>query len=292
MGLAAASIFLFLFFFIRRRRRQQRLEHDTAVASTLAAAGFGRGPVDGDDEDGRKGMRQRRGSSPFGVTTTSSLPSTSAHNSLGAVSTLPYRDDPPVAGHGRDFDPYAAYGQVPPPPTAVRRDGYMPARTSSPPPGAAPVVHAHHHSLSGTSTSSAGHMQRESAGSFEPLLGGFKVGGGGSPPRTPNANPNSSNVSIPPPPPRNPARLSDAGRTTKPVIPTGTKDNGGISGSPTGKLVRDSASSVYSGEEEDYLDELTAKFQPALEVRRAVHFFGPIYANGWTSLRYEIYRTV
>lgn len=263
MGLAAASIFLFLFFFIRRRRRQQRLEHDAAVASTLAAVGYGRRPLDGDDEEGRKGMRERRGSSPFGMNTTSSLPSVSAHNSLGALSTLPYRDDPTAPMPGRDFDPYAAYA-VPPPPMVARRDGYIPARTSSPPPGAArpPPGHGHHHSLSGTSTSSAGHIQRESAGSFEPLLGPFKIGNGGSPPRTPNANHSSGNVSIPPPPPRNPARLSDAGWTNRPIL-SNPADNALTNNKP---ITRDSSSSVYSDEADDFVDELTAKFQPALEV--------------------------
>lgn len=272
VGLAAASIFLFLFFFIRRRRRQQRLEHDTAVASTLAAAGFGRGPVDGDDEDGRKSMRQRRGSSPFGVNTTSSLPSTNPHNSLGALTTLPYRDDPFAVGPPRDFDPYAAYGAVPVPPTAARRDGYAPARTNSPPPGAAPAIRTHQHSLSGVSTSSAGHIARESAGSFEPLLGGYKPGG--SPPRTPVADHSSGNVSVPPPgvPPRNPARLSDVGRNEKPVVETDANAGGGSSGLPSAKPIRDSSSSVYSNEEGDCLDELTAKFQPALEVRRKSDF--------------------
>lgn len=71
VGLAAASIVLFLFFFTRRRRRTRRMEHDTAVASTLAAAGFNRTPLDGDDEgDTNPSMAQRQGSALSG-----SLPS-------------------------------------------------------------------------------------------------------------------------------------------------------------------------------------------------------------------------
>ena len=65
VGLAAASIVLFIFFYIRRRRRTQRLEHDTAVASTLAAAGYNRRPLDGDDDD-EKG--DRRVSTPSALT--------------------------------------------------------------------------------------------------------------------------------------------------------------------------------------------------------------------------------
>ena len=171
VGLAAASIVLFLFFFIKRRRRNRRLEYDSAVASTLAAAGFNRTPVDGDDDEGGGQMRQRRQSSPSALRTMSSVPS---------MATQPqrYTDDPAGA---RDFDPYAAYNAVPPqtPPVSMRKDGYFPARTSSPP----PLGHSHSASTSSMGHP-AGHIPRESAGSFEPLL---VAGGSGSAPPTPDA---------------------------------------------------------------------------------------------------------
>ena len=50
MGLAGTSILLWIFFALRRRRRTRRLEHDTAVSATLAAAGFHRTPLDDDDD--------------------------------------------------------------------------------------------------------------------------------------------------------------------------------------------------------------------------------------------------
>jgi hypothetical protein len=44
------SILLFIFFAVRRRRRTQRIEHDTAVSASLAAAGFHRTMLDDDDD--------------------------------------------------------------------------------------------------------------------------------------------------------------------------------------------------------------------------------------------------
>lgn len=233
MGLAAASIVLFLFFFIKRRRRNRRLEYDSAVASTLAAAGFNRTPLDGDDDETGQ-MRQRRQSSPSALRTMSSVPSM-------ATQQL-YTDDPSGA---REFDPYVAYGAIPPqtPPASARRDGYMPARTSSPPLG-------HSHSASTSSMGHAmGHIPRESAGSFEPLLA---AGGSGSAPPTPGAIVPSTSLGPPPTiPPKSPKR--NAGQPS---------DEGHA-------VQRDSASSVYSQHDDeagDLLVDLTPR-QP-LEVRR------------------------
>lgn len=198
------------------------------MASTLAAAGLNRTPLDGDDDDEKLTSQRRRSTPSAAMRTMSSLPS------LGGQQ--PYTDDP--TGRSRDFDPYAAYGAVPPqtPPLSARRDGYMPARTSSPPPG------GHGHSAS---TSSMGHMARESAGSFEPLLAA-----GGSQPPTPGAIAPSSSMGPPMIPPKSPRR------NARP--PT---DEGHTAG------LRDSASSVYTDpdEGEDQLVDLTPR-QP-LEVR-------------------------
>ena len=143
------------------------------------------------------------------------------------------------------FRSYAAYGggvAVPPPAASgSRRDGYMPARTSSPPPGAG---HSNHPSVS----SSRGHVARESAGSFEPLLGGGNRSGGPSPPVTPGS---MTAGNLPPPvvPPKNPARPAADSR------PTTTSTEG-----PANKS---EVSSVYSGED-DVVPDLTS--QPKLEV--------------------------
>lgn len=274
VGLAAASIFLFLFFFIRRRRRTRRLEHDTAVASTLAAAGFNRAPVDGDDDDQSPGMRQVGGDrSPFGAGTVNSLPSTSNHTTTGSGGGRPpsgYMDDPSAASTPLrgEFDPYAAYGTVhPPAPTAIvgggRKDGYMPARTSSPPPGGGPT-----HSRQASFSSSSGHMMgghitRESAGSFEPLLSAYRQGsgsGGASPPRTPGANVSSDSGPPPYVPPRNPARTGSRGGEGS--SEAGHSGGGQVPGA--GDRQRDSASSVYS-DAGDQLVDLTPTAR--LEVR-------------------------
>jgi hypothetical protein len=231
VGLAAASIVLFLFFFIKRRRRNRRLEYDTAVASTLAAAGFNRTALDGDDDEG-KVMAERRRSSPSATRTMSSLPS------LGGMQ--PYTDDP--SGRPRDFDPYVAYGAVPPqtPPASARRDGYFPARTSSP-----PLMHSHSASTSSMGHA-MGHVPRESAGSHEPLLA--TPGPSASVPSTPGPIVPSSSTGAPYIPPKSPRRY--AGQPPEAPPP------------------RDSASSVYSndeGEADDQLVDLTPK--PLLEVR-------------------------
>jgi hypothetical protein len=241
VGLSAASIVLFLFFFIKRRRRTRRLEYDTAVASTLAAAGFNRTPLDGDEEDGRA-MSQRRGSNVSAFHSTNTMPS--AH----------YTDEPPVmaataaaAGAGmsgragmQDFDPYAAYGTAPPrsPSGSSRRDGYAPARTSSPPLG-----HSHNGSQSSAMLGGMGHMpRRESAGSFEPLL----AAAGMSMPPTPSTLEPSA-VLAPPIPPKSPRRLG------------GSSEEGGQNAAK-----RDTASSVYSNDEAD--DQLVDLLPRPLEV--------------------------
>ncbi|KAI9063116.1 hypothetical protein FKP32DRAFT_1551854, partial [Trametes sanguinea] len=204
VGLAAASIVLFIFFYIRRRRRTQRLEHDAAVASTLAAAGFNRRPLDGDDDESESkvGMTQRQ--TPMASGTLASLPSASI-GSGGMNGQRPpsggmdpeaagMSTQPPTPGSGpegrTDFDPYAAYGTIHPPPAAFpgsgRRDGYAPARTSSPPPPPGAWQRQHTHSTS-TSTSSMGwgHAAKGSVGSHEPLLSGYYAGGASTEPSTP-----------------------------------------------------------------------------------------------------------
>lgn len=276
VGLAAASIVLFLFFFIRRRRRQARFEHDAAVASTLAAAGFNRTPVDGDDDDD-VGMRHRQNS--FGTRTFGSIPSASHPGSMGSAGGAieRYRDDPFAATlPPNEFDPYAGFGGIAVPAAAVaggsgRRDGYMPARTTTPPPGgAAAQSHSHNPSYS---SSSGGHVARESAGSFEPLLAGYNKSAGATPPLTPApaaAAAGGNGQLTPVVPPRNPARSNES-------RPPSNSGEGSGSGRKT------SVSSVYSGEDDDLVPDLTP--QTKLEVSTLMMFLS-LCSPFWLVLRF------
>ena len=185
VGLAAASIVLFMFFYIRKRRRNQQLEHDTAVASTLAAAGYNRRPLDG-DEDEEKGQPSTPAPSATISSMHNSTPSLAALNLYAATGLHPppgegYAAPPTPGGIGGDFDPYATLGvgasggSVSPPPPAQRRDGYLPARTSSPPPGAYTRRPAHSTSTSASSMG-WGHAAKGSISSTEPLLSGYFSG--------------------------------------------------------------------------------------------------------------------
>jgi len=265
VGLAAASILLFLFFFVRRRRRTRKMEHDTAVATTLAAAGFNRTPLDGDDEEGGdRNMSQRRGSgvstNPF-RDTVSSLPS-----ATGGRPPSGYMDDPvagPEAAHDQEFDPYAAFGTIHPPPPATlgfnRKDGYAPARTSSPPPNGAymgttgPGHRSYSSRSESTSSAGFGHMARESASSHDLLLGGMRSGSESATPAMPSPALNSSSGDMFSLPPRNPQRLA-----RNPQTPNDEENDGGVRDSIT--------SSVYSMADEGAFDELLAS-KPTLEVR-------------------------
>ena len=238
VGLAAASIVLFIFFYIRRRRRTQRLEHDAAVASTLAAAGFGRRPLDGDDDDDESKVMAQR-TTPMASGTIASLPtaslgSTGGHRppsggmedaaAVAAAGVAGPSTAPSTPGAATDFDPYAAYGTIHPPPAAfpgtARRDGYAPARTSSPPPAAWQRQHTHSTSTS-TSSMGFGHAHKGSVGSHEPLLSGYYAGGAATEPSTPALGPalnlggggggvegGASSGLAPPVPPRDPRRAS------------------------------------------------------------------------------------
>ena len=265
-GLAAASIVLFLFFFVRRRRRTRRLELDNAMNSALAAHGFNRTPLDVDADDEDKDMAQHHGSGSFGMATMSSLPSG------GARPSSAYFDDPQGSGstpRDPDFDPYAAYasgsgnvgGSVHPPPAAAgglfstrTREGYMPARTSSPP----PLGHGHNASTSTGMGSlagygGAGHAQRESAWSFEPLIA---AAGLATPPLPATPGPVAT-PGAPPVPARNPRRPSAATPPAQFLALGGEEDEdagdagdaGGASGMPTMER-NQSETSIYSDDDQ------------------------------------------
>ena len=244
VGLAAASIVLFMIFYIRRRRRTQRLEHDTAVASTLAAAGYNRQPLDGDDDD-EKGHRRTSAPSAVGTLQNSSFGSGAMLVGSTAGARPPTAEGntaPSTPGTGLDYDPYAAYGTVHPPPAAVfpaqtRRDGYMPARTGSPPPGAYNTRRHTHSTSTSASSMGYGHAAKASIGSTEPLLSGYYSGVPTEPP-TPALGP-TLNLASP-----------AGGEAERP--------RGGVAerGSTT-----TTTSSVYSADDESEIPEMKPKLE-------------------------------
>lgn len=181
VGLATASILLWIVFAVRRRRRNAKLEHDTIVSATLAAAGFHRAPLDdGDDSDmdnSRKvgSQMNQRSTSGLALRTPSSVPS--------AVRTSAYVD-PHHLDDAEASDPY--YDFIP----GGVREGYIPS-ASIPPYGG----------VYGSGADHVNHLTSHSAGSYEPLLASYH-----------------RSTQPPSPPPRIALRLSDAGRTP-PIIP-------------------------------------------------------------------------
>ncbi|KAH7916447.1 hypothetical protein BJ138DRAFT_995763 [Hygrophoropsis aurantiaca] len=206
VGLAAASIFLWILFAIRRRHRQRRIDQDTAVEAAVAAAGFGRAPLDDDNDRGGKSphthsqfsseMGQR--SSLFGY-----IPAGTGSSPTGP-KPMPGPYDDYAAEEPGHFNPYAEYLGDPGPPPATR-DGYVPARTASPPPGASRISTAvdgvdEFGDNSRERNSSYGHTPTYSAGSYEPLLAAYAAQTSAQP---------ENNRSPPTPPPRNPQRHID-----------------------------------------------------------------------------------
>lgn len=195
VGLAAASIVLWIFFYIRRKSRMRRIDRDTEVEAAVAAAGFGRAPLDDDNAEG----------GAWSPPHTTSLYSTQMGQRGGLASHVLGGPGRPVSGAAFDddngeFNPYVGY-TVENRPSAVG-GGYIQARTASPPPG------AERQGPSGAGTddmgdssrdrkSSYGHTPTYSVGSYEPLLAAYTQG-------------SSAERSPPTPPPRNPQRLLDS----------------------------------------------------------------------------------
>jgi LPXTG-motif cell wall-anchored protein len=229
VGLSVAAICLWIFFAVRRRRRTQKLERDSAVSASLAAAGFKR--TDLDDDFSRH----------------SRVPS--ADLEMGQRSTL---------GFGRSdnddlFDPFAVY------PAALqgvhggpRNGGYLPAAPTSPTlpfMGMATYLDQGHLSdnedsprdrrISGTG--------RTSAASYEPLLAYA---------RTQGASPsleNDTDNRPPTPPPRNPLRMLYGSQPGSPSL-TATPDL--TKSSPDVTPMDYDRASEYSAESADHDDRL------------------------------------
>lgn len=197
VGLAATSIVLWIFFFIRRKRRINRIDHDTEVEAAVAASGFGRAPLD-DDNDYRGAQSPQ----------SHSLSSAQMAQRGSPVGYIPNGSGLPIAGQpvsegafdddNAAFNPYAGYVVEGLP----SNGGYMQARGASPPLEAeqqGPPSSAGLNDIGDSSRdrkSSYGHTPTYSVASYEPLLAAYTQGS--------SAERGAS--SPPTPPPRNPAR--------------------------------------------------------------------------------------
>ena len=245
VGLAILVIAAWIFIAIRRRRRIRKIENDTAISASLAAAGFKRPALDDEDGDGFD-MRNRSVSTYLGAMTQRS------GSGLGT-------------NYDGGFNPYVGYGIGQ---GAVERDGYVPARTSSPPlpfPSAFGALTTH----SPTPSDDARRSRNGciSSSSYEPLLANFVAAGPGE----------LSNVKPPTPPTRNPKRLTDRVSTSPQTSPAlgGSLGLGGKKDEP------DRASSEYSSESADYDDRL----DPGLKRRVRANDDGRSYAASTADLR-------
>jgi len=163
VGLAAASICLWIFFFVRRRRRNRRIDHETAVSASLAAAGYNRTLIDDEEDIGPgPGMRERFSSSSQHPTI--STPITEEERAAEAAATL--------------YDPYVEFGR---PVGGVA--GYAQARSDSPgQPGS--------YSSGVSRPPGAGNPPRYSDGSSDLLLAGMTGAPSASPtPTLPTRSP-------------------------------------------------------------------------------------------------------
>jgi hypothetical protein len=228
VGLAVAAICLWIFFAIRRRRRTQKLERDSAVSASLAAAGFKRTDLE-DDVDFGKHSRV-----------------TSADLEMAQRSTFGRSDN------GDLFDPFAGYA------TAShgargggRAGGYLPAAPTSP---TLPFMGMNAYLDPGRlSDSEDGGRDRRisgtghtSAASYEPLLAYATA---------PSPSLENDDDNRPPtPPPRNPLRMLHG---SQPGSPSGTPTFDFSKATPDIRPPdHDRASSKYSNESADHDDRL------------------------------------
>ncbi|KDR84962.1 hypothetical protein GALMADRAFT_218036 [Galerina marginata CBS 339.88] len=242
VGLAAASILLWIFFAVRRRRRTRRLEYDTAVSATLAAAGFHRTPLDDDDDPAAGSNRSRYAShdDPFaGPQRSSSGLAMSSIPSAGRTSA--YLDHPTEGG----YNPYTDY-VVP----AGSREGYI-SGTPAPPSafvaGGIPRDRSSNSGLAEMGALGQTHHHHNSSGSYEPLLASHYGRSNGTPP---SPNPTS-------PPPMQPTNPDAAAVRYPPVRSNSSQGHGQPTTVASEPLVQISAaSSVYSTEStgDDRLD--------------------------------------
>ena len=242
VGLAVVAICLWIFFAIRRRRRTQKLERDTAVSASLAAAGFKRTDLDDDDLD--YGKHSRVASADLEM----------AQRSASGLGR---------SNNGDGFDPYVEYAAASHDARSGGREGgYI---TGIPPSPTLPFLGLGAYMDEGPFSDSEDSRRdrtisaagRTSAGSYEPLLAAYAAKALAT-----SSSPEIGNDNRPPtPPPRNPLRMLHG---SQPGSPSGTPtfDFNRSSPAVTPTNLR-RASSEYSSESADHDDRL----HPALMQR-------------------------
>lgn len=253
-GLAAASIILWIIFAMRRRRRTQRLEHNTAVSASLAAAGLYRAPLDDDDDDDNHtatGLHHSGYGStedPFQIRSMSSLPSDCR------VSAV-HHDDRSLVGVIGEFalNPFENVDYIVPSGT---REGYV-SRSG----------------LALAETGSSSHSQDHSVkGNLEPLLASYH--------RTSLLNPASRNIPLIstdlglidsgdisqlPNSSLNPIRYSSAYSSSHGHGPPQSSNYNDISGEPLIERRAASDASVYSNDSTSLDDRLDPGLRQRLQ---------------------------
>jgi len=230
VGLSVVAICLGIFFVIRRRRRTQKLERDSAVSASLAAAGFKRTDLEDDVDFGRHSRV------------------TSADLEMGQRSTSGFgRSD-----NGELFDPFAGYAAASYGARGgAREGGYIPAAPMSP---TLPFLGMNAYLDSGRlSDNENGGRDRRISGtghtstaSYEPLLAYATA---------PSPSLENGDDNRPPtPPPRNPLRMHHG---SQPGSPSGTQTYDFSKAVPDIRPPgHDRVSSEYSNESADHDDRL------------------------------------
>jgi len=238
VGLGAATICLWIFFFIRRRRTRRRIDHETAVSASLAAAGYNRAPIDDEEDFGSgPGMRDRFDS--MGSRPTISTPITEEERVAEAAAVVNLYD--PYANFGRPTGGAAGYSLArSDSPSQYGRDGSYSSGMSRPP--------------------GAGDPPHYSAGSTDPLFAGM-----------PAAAPGTSAQPTPTVPLRSPKRLAATVVQFQPsqqsTVATSTRGSDDRSSSPDDRL--DPALAPLQGHRtynQDLRDDMDYS-RPVLDIR-------------------------
>ncbi|KAF9651871.1 hypothetical protein BDM02DRAFT_3109979 [Thelephora ganbajun] len=191
VGLATTAIAFFVLFWFRRRRKTRRLDHDAAVAATLAEHGYGRQSlIDADDDHPASDPRAM--ATPSGSGSSADMRASTPSMTLGGFNPGPVS----AGGYGRQSHdlPYLAdslgHAYNPYTDNEVQHRNASPGQSNS---GGMPSFSLP--SVPGVGRPFFGHGPKDSMGSSEPLLGANS--GSDTPPEP----------ATPVIPPRNPLRL-------------------------------------------------------------------------------------
>jgi len=188
VGLAATSIVIFLIFWFRRRRRNKRLEHETEVEATLAAHGYRRTFVDGDDNDPPSSHMSatlsqgpsagRNSSADISMRLSSPNMAMAGMTQPATVGIYNDSDGQEEAANNPAFNPYRDFGVTYAP---IQSSGHLPEYNPK-------LADVNPQPVAGRGVSS-GHMPTDSSGSSEPLLGAGRSSEDTTPTSPPARNP-------------------------------------------------------------------------------------------------------